>query len=1051
MLKKATPWERPDASIVLEVLSLYLPHDDVIDGTDSETHSLTRDALTAWVLGLGNGQWATTAAPICASAFVIGDLLPFDEKVDILSGVNTVERSMGMAISLLCTLTGDASSMLWPAIFKGLQAYPTASSPKAIRSMILLEFGCKEEVLSGMGNGDIVTDKNNCMMPPPPNVELLLNNAVQMLMSQLFMMKTSLGGAGERSGASRSTATSQASSYIYTLINQVRVLHLSFPSSATISQAVNAMLQKCTDSLTAQNSAAETGDPIETVVYLTLCYASLSCDAKFEDENELDHLLLTSEAIMSAELLQVKTSTMRKDAIQALRSIFHYVKWGSLSLIVPMINKAATEEASGRIQQLYQKVLASANDAVDSTPVIALPPLFACTTSCGEYHVECEDAGSNGMSLLSSIGVISGTLFAVLNEETASSTWMNMLSSMCHLLFCPKLLLHEYHKSYIHGDRDNMPVMASFKKLIDMGSALKPHINIVAVSYISVAWLGEKDTEVDVGLGAIPYRDLIVDLLVYKEPKFDESSANQTSTKRWVGILPQTTDGSSITRAFVLWFISKLPSPEVLSSVVLKELVHYIIIKLIDRCSQPPAKGKPFITGSEEYSKMMRSWQALCLLSRFVTSDIANEVAQKVFQAMSHLSHGQIRYFMEVFTIQCTRKHPSIFGQSFINEIRRNDLSLQYVSSLMIIGGNLTVGRYSNDFFHSKSDKKVKEILCGVLPWLSSTQGFSRAIAQLLVYRLIPLVIDVDVERADGPMEHDDAVLRSVYMFLKQNQDMSRLRVKQQSFFDTYDVETTCQFEGLLSFEIDDGDEASPMHMVDAIKDCLAEVYKEVHDEDAPEWKQMEDLLISVEGVDEGSPALESDDLVNFQRKILPIDALDLRLQSHHKSKKFNAAGNKKQSLIVCASLVDKVPNLAGLARTAEIFAAESLVLPNTLVKKQDDFKSISASANDWIDMEECKEEDLLPWLQKKKSQGYTVVGLEQTSSSQCLTRYTFPERVVLLLGKEKEGIPVEFLSAVDQCIEIPQLGITRSLNVHVSGALTIWEYTSQMMAKNRK
>jgi tRNA G18 (ribose-2'-O)-methylase SpoU len=228
-------------------------------------------------------------------------------------------------------------------------------------------------------------------------------------------------------------------------------------------------------------------------------------------------------------------------------------------------------------------------------------------------------------------------------------------------------------------------------------------------------------------------------------------------------------------------------------------------------------------------------------------------------------------------------------------------------------------------------------------------------------------------------------------------------------------------------------------------------VYKEVHDEDAPEWKQMEDLLISAEGVDQSSPALESDDLVNFQRKILPIDALDLRIRSVHESKKFNAAGNKKQSLIVCASLVDKVPNLAGLARTAEIFAAESLVLPNTLVKKQDDFKSISASANDWIDMEECKEEDLLPWLQKKKSQGYTVVGLEQTSSSQCLTRYTFPERVVLLLGKEKEGIPVEFLSAVDQCIEIPQLGITRSLNVHVSGALTIWEYTSQMMAKNRK
>jgi tRNA guanosine-2'-O-methyltransferase len=57
-----------------------------------------------------------------------------------------------------------------------------------------------------------------------------------------------------------------------------------------------------------------------------------------------------------------------------------------------------------------------------------------------------------------------------------------------------------------------------------------------------------------------------------------------------------------------------------------------------------------------------------------------------------------------------------------------------------------------------------------------------------------------------------------------------------------------------------------------------------------------------------------------------------------------------------------------------------------------------------------------------------------------------FPAKAVLLLGKEKEGIPVEFLQSVDICVEIPQLGIIRSLNVHVSGAISIWEYTKQML-----
>jgi tRNA guanosine-2'-O-methyltransferase len=32
----------------------------------------------------------------------------------------------------------------------------------------------------------------------------------------------------------------------------------------------------------------------------------------------------------------------------------------------------------------------------------------------------------------------------------------------------------------------------------------------------------------------------------------------------------------------------------------------------------------------------------------------------------------------------------------------------------------------------------------------------------------------------------------------------------------------------------------------------------------------------------------------------------------------------------------------------------------------------------------------------------------------------------------------------VDVCVEIPQLGVIRSLNVHVSGAIMSWEYVRQ-------
>jgi len=49
----------------------------------------------------------------------------------------------------------------------------------------------------------------------------------------------------------------------------------------------------------------------------------------------------------------------------------------------------------------------------------------------------------------------------------------------------------------------------------------------------------------------------------------------------------------------------------------------------------------------------------------------------------------------------------------------------------------------------------------------------------------------------------------------------------------------------------------------------------------------------------------------------------------------------------------------------------------------------------------------------------------------------------------EKEGIPVEVIQVLDMCVEIPQLGVIRSLNVHVSAAIAVWEYTKQQIDRS--
>ena len=715
-----------------------------------------------------------------------------------------------------------------------------------------------------------------------------------------------------------------------------------------------------------------------------------------------------------------------------------------MSLTISIMRDTATICVTEEVDDVYQAILDSARVSVDATPTNALPSLFNCALHAGK-HILTNDGRKQ--PLRCSLQIIIDTLFAVLGEEISSSTYTYMLHEVCKLLFREKLLLDEYTISYCDENGGPMPIMQAFERLLNLAGGNRPYIRKTVVSQISAAWLGT-DSQLlsSKGLCAIPYREHIVDLLAFKECRFDDANTHSGDGVQWTS-LPEGTDGSSITRAFVLSFLSKLPSPGKISEVVLKQLVHVVLNKLLAICCTSPIKGKAFISGSESYARMIRGWQALCLLSRFVTTDIAEHVASRVFYAMGLTLHGQIRYFVEVFTIQCTRRHSTIFGQMFLQEVKRKDLTLPQIASLMIIGGTVIVGPHSSDFFNSSTESRVKDVLCGVLPWLSSTQGFSRAIAQLLCHKLIPLVVDVAAVIKNS--EKDEEVLRSIYSFLENNTEMTRLRTRQQNFFDTYDADTVCSLSGILSMPVDEGEEANPNYMVDIIKNCLDDVYKEAHDDEAPAWKQMEDFLLGADLVSLNIDLCETAELVNFQRKILPIDSLDLGIRSFHELKSFNAAGKKKQDLIVCAALIDKVPNLAELARTCEIFAARCLVIPNLLVKKQDDFKSISVSANDWIEMEECKEQYLLGWLHNKKSEGYFIIGLEQTASSKCLTKMKFPDKTVLLLGKEKEGIPIQFLSAVDQCIEIPQLGIIRSLNVHVSGAICLWEFTKQKMNSN--
>lgn len=340
----------------------------------------------------------------------------------------------------------------------------------------------------------------------------------------------------------------------------------------------------------------------------------------------------------------------------------------------------------------------------------------------------------------------------------------------------------------------------------------------------------------------------------------------------------------------------------------------------------------------------------MCILSNFVTKDIVNRVSKGSFEALgSHNAPHSLRYFAEIFCIQCCRKFPNLFGPMLVKHIGKTTNSNQEIASLMIVAGNLVVGRYQDDFMPSRKDPMdIMDLVRASLPWLSSTQSFTRGVAQLLCHALISKI------KQDYPTTVVDCFLMAdVFRFLDQHPEMKRLRSKQQGFFEQYDADATCSPEGLLAIPVDDSGESAPSHLVDVLKECFRELYDDIGEDDRkPFWKMLE----MEKAADDSSKTFQSNSVEGFQRKIIPVDALNLLLEDEKTQSIRNKAGRRKQDLIVCASLIDKVPNLGGLARTCEIFAAQKLIVPDLSVVKMDHFASISVGAGDWLDVEECGE-----------------------------------------------------------------------------------------------
>jgi tRNA G18 (ribose-2'-O)-methylase SpoU len=132
--------------------------------------------------------------------------------------------------------------------------------------------------------------------------------------------------------------------------------------------------------------------------------------------------------------------------------------------------------------------------------------------------------------------------------------------------------------------------------------------------------------------------------------------------------------------------------------------------------------------------------------------------------------------------------------------------------------------------------------------------------------------------------------------------------------------------------------------------------------------------------------------------------------------------------------------NVGSIFRTADAFAIDHLYLAGLTPQpphKEINKTAIGATESvDWSYDSSVSERAVL-----LKSEGYLIIGVEQTDKSILLDKWVPPmgQKVALIFGNEVEGLSADLLPILDLAVEIPQYGTKHSLNVSVCAGICLW------------
>jgi 23S rRNA (guanosine2251-2'-O)-methyltransferase len=156
---------------------------------------------------------------------------------------------------------------------------------------------------------------------------------------------------------------------------------------------------------------------------------------------------------------------------------------------------------------------------------------------------------------------------------------------------------------------------------------------------------------------------------------------------------------------------------------------------------------------------------------------------------------------------------------------------------------------------------------------------------------------------------------------------------------------------------------------------------------------------------------------------------------------------SEKSPFIIVLDNVRSHSNVGSVFRTADAFLTGRICLCGiTACPPHREIQKTALGATESVEWRYYKE--TLDALKELRSEGYSIVGVEQTEGSVALDKFNLEKnrKYALVFGHEVEGVDQKIIDECDYVVEIPQFGTKHSFNIAVSAGIILWEVNRKYM-----